>query len=35
MARTFSIDTTVAPSALQARARGAASENGATLGFTT
>jgi hypothetical protein len=31
MARTFSIGTTVAPSALQARARRAASENGATL----
>ena len=31
MARTFSIDTTAAPSALLARARRIASENGATL----
>jgi hypothetical protein len=31
MARTFSIETTVAPSALLARARRAASENSATL----
>jgi hypothetical protein len=31
MVRTFSIDTTAAPSALLARARRAASENGATF----
>ena len=31
MARTFSVDTRVAPSSLLARARRAASENGATL----
>jgi len=31
MARTFNMDTTVAPSALLARVRRAASENGATL----
>ena len=31
MARTFSVDTKVAPSSLLARARRAASENGATL----
>jgi hypothetical protein len=31
MARTFKIDTTAAPSALLARARRVASENGATL----
>ena len=31
MARTFSINTTVAPSKLLARARRAASENGATV----
>jgi len=31
MARTFSIDTTATPSALLARARRVASENGATL----
>jgi hypothetical protein len=31
MAKTFSIDTTAAPSALLTRARRAASENGATL----